>query len=70
MLIDPSQINPNLTYQRERSKPFGRRETDRLDRAMLAITDNTTMTQDEKVAAYTSALDRYQTAHKSNSHSF
>ena len=62
MLVDPSQINPNLTYQRERAKPFGKRETDRLDRAMLAIIDDTTMTQDEKVAAYTSALDRYQTA--------
>lgn len=69
-LVDASQLKrisdeqPNIEStpsQNARQKPFAKRELDSLDRGLLDIINNNSLTQDEKVDEYSKALTQYTT---------
>ena len=66
-LIDASQLKqgdllskPADATFKERNKPIINKELERIDQTMLSIVNDNTMTNDQKIASYNTALDQYQ----------
>lgn len=69
LIVDPAQLNNQATQSQpsnihfKRQKPLPKSELERLDMKMLEIVDDQSLTDEDKLHAYTQALTKYQNLH-------
>ena len=72
-LVDPSQIKQGESDENEfkkRTKPLHSKELQSLDKRMLAIINDSTLSTDQKVNRYNSVLAQFQTASSTTQNPF